>query len=100
MTQVKHLDTVSSVIKDLEKILVKKGEMYGNTLLERPKTNITTHIQDKIDRIVDGNACMKETVQDDDLLDLAGYCVLYMTWLSLHDKEAYKMLIEHAISCK
>jgi len=100
MTQAKHVEVVTSVIKDLEKILSAKGEKYSNAILDRPQAHILIHIQDKIDRIVDEKACIKEVVSNDDIIDLAGYCVLYLTWLSLHDPVAYKAVIESAIACK
>ena len=65
--------------------LIRKNESYGNSAFEpvgifsdgNPLNNLQVRIDDKLNRLIQGN----EYVGDDTIKDLCGYLILYMVLL-------------------
>ncbi|MCM1260644.1 MAG: hypothetical protein NC222_06805 [Staphylococcus sp.] len=72
---------LNKVLNEIKELLLKKNESYGNSALEpihcfykgTAKEAIKVRIDDKLSRLMKG----KEYGQDDTILDLLGYLIIY-----------------------
>lgn len=79
-TDTTFIDSVRSVLKEVEETLVKKNESYGNSALQPlgvfsklgAREGLAQRIDDKLSRIGRGREIGEDTV-----LDLIGYLTLY-----------------------
>lgn len=96
---VEHLGTktqqeISEVMKELEEILLRKNRAYGDSALDpvriyskaSPTEQINVRIDDKLSRVIRG-----EAYEDEDIdIDLAGYYVLRIVARRRQQKENQK----------
>lgn len=91
--------TIVETIYDLESMLLDKNKSYGNSVGDPicvlshadAEERIRVRIDDKLSRLVRGT----KYPGDDDLLDIAGYFVL---WAAIHrQKTLSEGLVEHQI---
>tara|TARA_R110002020_G_scaffold17765_3_gene62017 strand:+ start:953 stop:1216 length:264 start_codon:yes stop_codon:yes gene_type:complete len=77
--------TIKQVCNEMADFLIRKNESYGNSVFEpigifsdgNPLNNLNVRIDDKLNRLMQGN----EYVGDDNIKDLCGYLILYMVLL-------------------
>lgn len=83
-----NLQAIETEIAILRDTLIKKYTDYGSSAFERPYLHphipvedaILVRMSDKVNRlhnIMQNNAVCDETI-DDTVLDLAGYCILFL----------------------
>jgi len=87
-TDNKEILAIYDVIAHLRDTLIGKNKDYGSSAFERPYLHphlpvvdaILVRMSDKVNRlhnIMQNNAVCDETI-DDTVLDLAGYCILFL----------------------
>lgn len=80
----KTQELIKSTIKEIEELLIRKNEQYGNSALEpmgifakgSAEDLIRVRIDDKLNRLLQGDDSIER--DEDVILDLTGYLVLLL----------------------
>lgn len=92
-----NLESIETVCENLKETLIKKNKAYGQSAFKKPllypfitgKAAILVRMSDKVQRLQalqQGEQDNGETFNDT-ILDLAGYCVLYLACKEYGDDE-------------
>lgn len=91
------LERIETICENLKETLIKKNKAYGNSAFETPLlcplmspgSAILVRLSDKIKRfnsLQNGANDNGESIKDT-ILDMAGYCVLYLAFLGKFEKD-------------